>query len=106
MEEIVEVDSTEARSAAHRGADCPRPRPAGRGRNSESGPDHSQESISNRIIDRIIDVPSCETTSSIVHPDGAEDVGSSSDSAPLVQQAQKTVEMPSSSSSTRWLKIP
>ena len=61
MEEIegsCAIDPTGAcSSAAHSGADCSRPRPAGRGRNSESGPDHSQESISNRIIDRIVDVP-------------------------------------------------
>ena len=45
------------RTAAHSGADCPRPRTTGRGRTGGRGPDHSQGRISKRIIDRILDVP-------------------------------------------------
>ena len=55
-----------------------------------------------QFIDMIIDVPIVKGRQAL-SIQGAEDVGSSSDSAPLVQHAQKTVEMPSSSSSTRWL---
>ena len=40
-----------------------------------------QELISKRIIDRIFDVPGCEATPSMAHPDGTKDVGCSSDSA-------------------------
>ena len=37
---------TKVRSSAHSGAECPRPRVTGRGRNSGSDPDNSQERIS------------------------------------------------------------
>ena len=71
------IDPTGARSAAHRGADCPRPRTTGRGRNSGSGPDHSQERISKRVIDRIVDVPMVVQRQ-----------------VPIIQTVEKTVEVP------------
>ena len=49
--EVVRLVPTGARSAAHRGADCPRFRTTDRGRSEGSGPDHSQQRISKRITD-------------------------------------------------------
>ena len=58
-----------------------------------------------QYIDTIIDVPIVKRRQALPIQT-VQDVGSSSDSAPLVQQSQMTAEIPSSSSSTRWLTIP
>ena len=77
VDEIIEVVPTGARSAAHRGAECPLLRTTGRGRNSGSGPDQSPERISKRIIDRTIDVPVARQRQ-----------------VPTIQTVRKTLEVP------------
>ena len=59
-----------------------------------------------QYIDMIIDVPIVKRRQAVSIQTVKKTSESSSDSASLVQKAQKTVEMPSSSSSTRWSTIP
>ena len=72
------IDSTAARSAAHRGADFPRPRTSGRGKNSGDGPDHSPGAY--RRPNRRC--PSGDAKPSADHPDSSEDSGCSTCAVP------------------------